>query len=233
MSLADAIKEQNNPDPNVAQAARLIVEKAKWQAQPPTIWRIITTPDPTSPTGESQQVYGLPSKGPVPGGAITPKITVAKPVTGAAQAKSRQAVAVKQSGQDLIGWIDAHPGAFGISMASLSRAAQSRNPEVAEAATRLASFAALQPALHGSRGIGMQKEFEEAVGKAWSTPEVLKARIRALMDQADKFMVAAGEAKPEAAPTGAITDDEVKEFMRESGITDKKKARKILEDENK
>lgn len=56
------------------------------------------------------------------------------------------------------------------------------DPEVKRFATELASFAALQPALHGFRGQNALREFEKIIGDAKNTPESLAAGIQGILD---------------------------------------------------
>lgn len=141
----------------------------------------------TGPTGEALPGAPLTENG-TPVGIRTANVT--KP-TNSTRSKAEQAQIVKAQGADLIQQIDAHPDLFGVVAGRWNEFNAGNfgnaSPEVRDAYTSLKSFAALQPALHGSRGIGMQHEFEDAVGTMKQNPEGLKASINSLLRTASNF----------------------------------------------
>lgn len=141
----------------------------------------------TGPTGEALPGAPLTENG-TPVGIRTANAT--KP-TNSTRSKAEQAQIVKAQGADLIQQIDAHPDIFGVVAGRWNEFNAGNfgnaSPEVRDAYTSLKSFAALQPALHGSRGIGMQHEFEDAVGTMKQNPEGLKASINSLLRTASNF----------------------------------------------
>lgn len=126
-----------------------------------------------------------------PIGLKTAQIT--KP-TNATRSKAEQAGVIKQQGEDILKQIDANPDIYGVvagrwnefNAGKFGNASQ----EVRDAYTSLKSFAALQPALHGARGIGMMKEFEDAVGSMGNDPEGLKGSIQSLLRTSTAFQKA-------------------------------------------
>lgn len=126
-----------------------------------------------------------------PIGLKTAQIT--KP-TNATRSKAEQAGVIKQQGDDILKQIDANPDIYGVvagrwnefNAGKFGNASQ----EVRDAYTSLKSFAALQPALHGARGIGMMKEFEDAVGSMGNNPEGLKGSIQSLLRTSTAFQKA-------------------------------------------
>jgi hypothetical protein len=124
--------------------------------------------------------------------------------TSAARSKAEQGQVVVEEGQKLKREILAAGSAiFGPTSGRISNlevGIGSADPQVRELFTHLKSFAALQPALHGSRGIGMQKEFEVAAGKLQDNPEAAMAAIESLMGTAKSFIKVGGVSTPNRGP---------------------------------
>jgi hypothetical protein len=144
----------------------------------------------TGPDGQALPGAALTDNG-TPVGVRVSNVT--KP-TNATRSKAEQAGVIKQQGEDILKQIDANPDIYGVvagrwnefNAGKFGNASQ----EVRDAYTSLKSFAALQPALHGARGIGMMKEFEDAVGSMGNDPEALKGSINSLLRTAGAFQKA-------------------------------------------
>lgn len=123
-----------------------------------------------------------------PIGLKTAQIT--KP-TNATRSKAEQAKVIKDQGNDILKQIDANPDIYGVAAGRWNEFNAGKfgnaSQEVRDAYTSLKSFAALQPALHGARGIGMMKEFEDAVGGMGNNPEGLKGSINSILRTANNF----------------------------------------------
>ncbi|HEV8494818.1 MAG TPA: hypothetical protein VGR76_21235, partial [Candidatus Angelobacter sp.] len=145
-----------------------------------------------------------------PIGIHTANIT--KP-TNSTRSKAEQAGVIEQQGKDLLKQIDSNPDIYGIvagrwndfNAGHFGGASQ----DVRDAYTSLKSFAALQPALHGARGIQVMREFEDAVGNLGNDPEGLKGSINSLLRTSTAFQKAGtmktspGSGPKQAAPAGA------------------------------
>lgn len=160
-------------------------------------------PLPGAPLAEDNTPIGLKTAG------------LTKP-TNATRSKAEQGNVVLQQGNDLLKQIDAHPDIYGVVAGRWNEFNAGKfgnaDQDVRDAYTSLKSFAALQPALHGSRGIGMQKEFEDAVGSLGNNPEGLKGSINSLMRTATEFKKA-GTMK--TAPGGATLPKAIADQIQE------------------
>jgi hypothetical protein len=152
------------------------------------------------------------------GSAATPTAPVdLGPVGGhtaaATLAKRDQAQVVLRSGQQLIEKINAARTALGPlrgRIGSLEVGIGSADPVIRGLYTSLKSFAALQPALHGSRGVGMQKEFEAASARLSDNPDAAIAAINALMDQAKNFASDSGDQGKAGGKTITVSPEDMK-----------------------
>lgn len=153
-----------------------------------------------------RDTYGTVSGQAIPGG---PTDDSGKPIglkafnatkpTSTARSKAEQGQVVVDEGNRLIAEINNAKNIFGPAagrISSLEVGMGSADPQTRELYTHLKSFAALQPALHGSRGIGMQKEFEDAAGKLQDNPQAAIAAIQSLMGTARSFMKSGGVSTP-------------------------------------
>lgn len=144
----------------------------------------------TGPTGEALPGAALTDNG-TPVGVRVSNVT--KP-TNATRSKAEQAGVIKQQGEDILRQIDANPELYGVVAGRWNEFNAGKfgnaSPEVRDAYTSLKSFAALQPALHGARGVGMMREFEDAVGSMANNPEALKASINSLLRTSSAFQKA-------------------------------------------
>ena len=107
--------------------------------------------------------------------------------TGPYAHEMAQAGAVQRAGTDLIKDIEANRDKIG-DVASLWKAAfmgtPLSDPFQSGIATKLASFAALNPALHGAKGVTAMQEFERIYGSPINNPDSLIAAIEAGMKTA-------------------------------------------------
>lgn len=110
-----------------------------------------------------------------------------KPLTGQVASRVHQAAVVQDTGNMVLD----HLGDASLSSKlgpimgrkfKLEDLIGNPDPEVKRFATELASFAALQPALHGFRGQNALREFEKIIGDAKNTPESLAAGIQGILD---------------------------------------------------
>lgn len=76
------------------------------------------------------------------------------------------------------------------------------DPELTEFKAHLASWMALQPALHGFRGIGAMEHFEKLAGAPITTPEALEAAIRGINKTAKTFTPKTAGAPPARPAAG-------------------------------
>ncbi len=147
---------------------------------------------PGGPTDEQGKPIGLRTE------SLTGPTTVAR-------TKADQAKVVQTEGAKLKAEIDANPqvlGALKGQWSRLERGLGADDPAVSTLYTHLKSFASLQPGLHGTRGVGMQKEFERAVGDMHQSAGNLKASIDSLVGTAQSFK---DVGNPRKVPAGAAT----------------------------
>lgn len=149
-------------------------------------------------------------------------ISLGKKDTSAARAKAEQALVVMTQGEDLIKQIEGSRDALGPwsgRISSFDVGLGSSDEKVRSLYTSLKSFAALQPALHGSRGIGMQKEFENASGRLADNPDAAIAAIRSLMNTARHFAEVGGEGKnvPKGEKPNANAEKEAQAYLDSLG----------------
>jgi hypothetical protein len=144
----------------------------------------------TGPDGQALPGAALTENG-TPVGVRVSNVT--KP-TNATRSKAEQAGVIKQQGEDILKQIDANPDLYGVVAGRWNELQAGKfgnaSQEVRDAYTSLKSFAALQPALHGARGIGMMHEFEDAVGNMGNDPDALKGSINSLLRTAGAFQKA-------------------------------------------
>jgi hypothetical protein len=116
-----------------------------------------------------------------------------KPTT-TAKAKRDQANVVIAFGQDLLQQLQnpelrKYLGPVMGRMAEMAIKAGVAPAVVQAFHTSLESFVNMQPALHGSRGVGMVREFKLAVPNMGTRPENIEAAVHKLMDAAQQFIV--------------------------------------------
>ena len=127
-----------------------------------------------------------------------------------AQGRAYQGEAILESAKDLKGFIDQNPEVFGNLDSYWKQYTNNTpisNPAAAKAMAKIASFAALQPALHGMRSHQAMQEFEHMIGGIPKNPESLKAAIDGLTESAAQPMVDVGTRHPHGAPAQGGTND--------------------------
>jgi hypothetical protein len=129
---------------------------------------------------------GGPQGGGPQGGGLPTGGTPAKP-SGATQTRRDQAKVIGNAGNGLIGTINGHRDKVGNVEAIFNSAflgTPIADPETSGIAAELASFAALQPAMHGFRGQQALKEFEKIIGGVPKDADALIAAIQGIMKTA-------------------------------------------------
>lgn len=107
--------------------------------------------------------------------------------SGQSRSRADQGKAVIEGGNQLIDTITKHKGKIGDMNAILNNAflgTPIADVESAGVAAELASFAALQPALHGFRGQGALEEFIKIIGGLPKNPEALISAIKGIQKTA-------------------------------------------------
>jgi hypothetical protein len=142
---------------------------------------------------ENNALPGVPAT--EAGGPEGLKIAALTKPPAVAQGKASQGQAVVESANDLKKFIDQNPQAFGhmdqywqqyINGTPIS------DPTASKAMAKIASFAALQPALHGFRSHDAMREFGKMIGGIPKNPEALKSAIDGLVESAANPMIHAG-----------------------------------------
>jgi len=122
-----------------------------------------------------------------------------------AQGRAYQGKAILESAQDLKGFIDKNPAVFG-NLGSYWKQFTNNTPisdaAASKAMTKLASFAALQPALHGMRSHQAMQEFENMIGGIPKNGESLKAAIDGITESAAQPMIDVATPHHGAQPQG-------------------------------
>jgi hypothetical protein len=139
-----------------------------------------------------------------PGGAIPPK------PSGQTRSRQDQAAAIDRASTGLIKTLEANKNKVGNVKAILESAflrTPLADPELSGIATELASYAALQPALHGFRGQDALNEFMKIIGGVPKDADALIASIRAIQKTAGYVNPRIGGEGANKPPAGA--SDEV------------------------
>lgn len=105
----------------------------------------------------------------------------------AVQSRAYQGGAIIEAGNALKSEIDKHGdkiGNLGSYWKQYTNGTPIADPEVSGLMARIASYAALQPALHGFRGQQALAQFEKIIGGVPKNPEALKSAIDAIDDTA-------------------------------------------------
>lgn len=143
--------------------------------------------------GLSRDEFNAQFLGTAPGGAplaggetdesghpIGTKIAAANKPGATVQGRSAQAGSIIEAGENLKAEIDKHRDKLGNLGSYWNQAANGTpiaDPDTARLMSEIASYAALQPAMHGMRGGQVMKEFEKMVGGVPKNPDALKAAI--------------------------------------------------------
>lgn len=155
--------------------------------------------------GQEARLWGTAHGVPIPGamtdpttgqtlGLASPEMKALAP-TAMARNKADQGRVIINQGNDLIRLISDNGEAFGAwdgRVNLLRKDLGISDPTVREIYTRLRSYAALQPQLHGARGVGVMQEFEDAVGRLKENPDAVVASINALNSMAGEFVAQVG-----------------------------------------
>ena len=107
--------------------------------------------------------------------------------TGAYGHEMAQAGAVVRGGDELIKSLQANRGSLGTLSAWVQKHGLNTpiaNPKLAGLQSELASFAALQPAMHGFRSRSAQQAFQKIIGGLQQNPDATIASIRSIMKTA-------------------------------------------------
>jgi hypothetical protein len=115
-----------------------------------------------------------------------------------AHGRADQGRAIVESANSLKKFIDTNPQVFGNLDSYWKKFVNDTpisDPMASKAMTELASFAALQPALHGMRSHDAMREFAKMIGGIPKNPESLKAAIDGIVDSAATPMINAGSTR--------------------------------------
>ena len=115
-----------------------------------------------------------------------------------AHGRADQGRAIVESANSLKRFIDTNPQVFGNLDSYWNKFVNDTpisDPMASKAMTELASFAALQPALHGMRSHDAMREFAKMIGGIPKNPESLKAAIDGIVDSAATPMINAGSTR--------------------------------------
>ena len=151
-----------------------------------------------------------------PGGMSTQNETPA-----AVRARQAQGEAIKTAGDQLIAAIEKHRDKIG-NVASYWNQFKNGSPiadkDTAGLMAQIASFAALQPALHGFRGQSALSEFEKIIGGVPKNPDALEAAIKAIQGTAQIVSHPGGQGGQDTALPGGITVQDIDaEIARRKG----------------
>lgn len=178
----DYVTAQKNGIPAAQELARKRVEAAQESAA-----------TAAGRLGLSRDEFNAQFLGTAPGGAplaggetdeaghpIGTKITAQNKPGATAQGRASQAESIIEAGNNLKAEIDKHKdklGNLGSYWNQFANGSPIADPDTARLMAEIASYAALQPAMHGMRGGAVMKEFEKMVGGVPKNPEALKAAI--------------------------------------------------------
>jgi hypothetical protein len=115
-----------------------------------------------------------------------------------AHGRADQGRAIVESANSLKKFIDTNPQVFGNLDSYWKKFVNDTpisDPMASKAMTELASFAALQPALHGMRSHDAMREFAKMIGGIPKNPESLKAAIDGIVDSGATPMINAGSTR--------------------------------------
>jgi hypothetical protein len=129
---------------------------------------------------------------------------ISKSDSGAVANRKYSADVVTKAGDSLIASIEKNRGKVGNLGSYWNQATNNTpisDPDTAGLMTQIATFAALQPGLHGFRGGNAMKEFEKIIGGVPKNPDALIASIKAIQGTA-KIME--GKQNATAAPNDPL-----------------------------
>jgi uncharacterized membrane protein YeaQ/YmgE (transglycosylase-associated protein family) len=114
-------------------------------------------------------------------------IPVGQSATGGYGHEAAQAGAVERAGAELIQTLEANKkdlGTLGAWIGKYGLNTPIADPKLASIQTKLASFAALNPAMHGAKGLQAMEHFTRVIGGAQQNPDATIASIRAIVGTA-------------------------------------------------
>lgn len=155
------------------------------------------------------------------GKPIGTKVAAQNKPGAAAQGRASQAESIIEAGNNLKAEIDKHKdkiGNLGSYWHQFSNGTPIADPDTARLMSEIASYAALQPAMHGMRGGAVMKEFEKMVGGVPKNPEALKAAIDGIASTA-ATMAKQGQSHPagESVKPQSGTNEKVKNWNPATG----------------
>jgi hypothetical protein len=124
-------------------------------------------------------------------------------IPAVAQGRASQGRAIVEAASHLQSEIDANKdimGNLGSYWTQAINGTPISNPKAAKLMAEFASFAALQPALHGFRSHDALKEFAKMIGGIPNNPDSAKAAIQGIVEGAANPMIHAGTRQPKATP---------------------------------
>lgn len=145
------------------------------------------------------------------GNPVGTKVSAAGKVGGAVGNRAAQGTTIKEAGDQLIKEIDAKKNVTGNLESYWKQGVNGTpiaDPQASGLITSLASFAALQPALHGFRSHDALREFAKIIGGIPKDPEALKESIRSIQRTAG-IVEKSGQHK-KVTPQGAGNAPEIK-----------------------
>lgn len=201
----DYVKAQKDGIPAAQELARKRVEAAQESAS-----------TAAGRLGLSRDEFNAQFLGTAPGGTqlaggetdesghpIGTKVAATNKPGAAAQGRASQAESVIEAGNNLKAEIDKHRRKIG-NLASywnqFANGSPIADPDAARLMSEIASYAALQPAMHGMRGGQVMKEFEKMVGGIPKNPDALKAAIDGISSTAS-VMAKQGQSHNSQHPT--------------------------------
>ena len=114
-------------------------------------------------------------------------IPVGQSATGGYGHEAAQAGAVERAGAELIQDLETNKASLGTLGAWVSKYGLNTpiaDPKLAGIQAKMASFAALNPAMHGARGLHAMEHFEKLIGGLQQNPDASIAGIRGIMQTA-------------------------------------------------
>jgi hypothetical protein len=180
-----------------------------------------------TPTGAPANIVGAGQAVDANGNAIGKNFQGINTPTGVSRTAAEQGQIIVSAGNDLKADIDANRDKLGNISAIVNSAFMGTplsDPTSARIAAKLASYAALNPRLHGFRGSQALAEFKSLVGGIPNNPDAMKAAIDGIASTAGAVQnVGTPRTNVNSKPLDAGT---AATFLRQAG-GDKKKARAL------
>ena len=138
---------------------------------------------------------------------------------GQVGAQQYQATVIENAGSNLLNDIKANKGKFGNVGAIINSAflgTPLSDPASSRLAAEIASFAALQPRLHGFRGQEAMREFEKMMGGLPNNPDSLAEAINGMLKTAGAVQGRVGD-KVAGGPNVIGSDEHFNEWLKNRG----------------